>query len=84
MALLMNFMINTLGSCKRETICLINSCLNYYNNSIYTFVFRHSIWAVSSVGRAIPFKEWVDGSSPSRLTINVYKILIGGYFKMTR
>ena len=55
MALLMNFMINTLGSCKRETICLINSCLNYYNNSIYTFVFRHSIWAVSSVGRAIPF-----------------------------
>ena len=27
-----------------------------------------------------PFKEWVDGSSPSRLTINlIYVKLIGGY-----
>ena len=25
-----------------------------------------------------PFKEWVDGSSPSRLTINIYEMLIGG------
>ena len=29
-----------------------------------------------------PFKEWVDGSSPSRLTISIYDILIGGYSRM--
>ena len=25
-----------------------------------------------------PFKEWVVGSSPTRLTINIYDMLIGG------
>ncbi len=47
----MNFMTNTLISCDKETICLINSYLKYLNKYVYTRLF----WAVSSVGRAIPF-----------------------------
>ena len=50
-------------------------------NSINKYIKDHSLRALSSVGRAPPFKEGVDGSSPSGLTINY--ILIGGYFIIT-
>ena len=45
-------------------------------------LYKKALRAVSSVGRAIPFKEWVVGSSPTRLTTN-YDDLIGGYSKVT-
>ena len=50
----MIFTINTLISCKKKQLCLRNSYLNYLNNSIYTMEIN-ILWAVSSVGRAIPF-----------------------------
>ena len=59
-----------------ETICLINSYLNYSNNYVYTFKFNNKYGPLAQLVEQFPFKEWVDGSSPSRLTISY---ATGGY-----
>ena len=68
MALLINFMINTLISCEEETICLRKSYLNYLNNYVYTDQLYIEFGPLAQLVEQFPFKEWVDGSSPSRLT----------------
>ena len=54
---------------------LINSYLNYINNYVYTITIINKNGPLAQLVEQFPFKEWVDGSSPSRLTTYA----IGGY-----
>ena len=64
MVLLMNFTISTSINCKFLT--LINK-KNQYKNAFWG--------PLAQLVEQFPFKEWVDGSSPSGLTTYA----IGGY-----
>ena len=81
MVLLINFTINTWVNYREETICLINSYLNYINNYVYTITIINKNGPLAQLVEQFPFKEWVDGSSPSRLTINI-SIYQNSYYEM--